>query len=137
MEPDMFVKIVKDTKRKGVKISKIAGDDDNTRINRLCKEGNVDIIKESDKNHVHKNISKKLYSLALVHKILSKKVIAAVTKNFNYMLQQNYGKLDDITAGLKAVVEHIFGNHIHCQSWCGFLKDPDKYKHGNLPYGKD
>ena len=68
---------------------------------------------------------------------MSKKVIAAVTKNFNFMLQQNHGKPDDITTGLKAVVEHMFGNHIHCQSWCGFLKDPDKYKQGNLPYRKD
>ena len=53
------------------------------------------------------------------------------------MLQQNQGKPEKIVTGLKAVVEHMFGNHTYCQSWCGYLKDPDKYKHGNLPYGKD
>ena len=133
----MFVEMVKDTMNKGVKISKVAGGDDNTGINRLWRDSNTDIIKESDKNHVWKNVTKRLYSLASVHKGLSKKVIAAVTKNFNYILQQNQGKPDDISTGLKAVVEHMFGNHTYCQNWCGFLKDMDKYKHANLPYGKD
>ena len=53
------------------------------------------------------------------------------------MLQQNSGKPENIGIGLKAVVKHMFGNHEHCQEWCGFIKDPDNYKHGNLPYGKD
>ena len=59
----------------------------------------------------------------------------AVIKNFNYMLQQNHGKPDDITTGLKAVVEHMFGNHSYRLVW--FFKDPNRYKHANLPYGKD
>ena len=50
--------MVKDSTEKGVKISKIAGDDDNTGINRLRTDGNVDIVKESDKNHVKKYYQK-------------------------------------------------------------------------------
>ena len=61
----------------------------------------------------------------------------AVTKNFNYMLQQNSHKPENITNGLKAVVEHMFGNHQYCQEWCGFIKDQENYRHSNLPYGKD
>ena len=137
MEPDMFVEMIQDSTSKGVKIAKVAGDDDNTGINKIQKDGNVDIIKESDKNHVRKNISKKLYALVPKHKSLTKKVISAVTKNYNYMLQQNQGKPEQIVTGLKAVVEHMFGNHTYCQNWCGYLKDPEKYKHGNLPYGRD
>ena len=68
---------------------------------------------------------------------VSQKVILSVTKNFNYMLQQNNGKPENITVGLKAVVEHMFGNHSYCQEWCGFINNPEKYKHCNLPYGKD
>ena len=30
----------------------------------------------------------------------------------------------------------MFGNHSYCQDWCGFIKNPDKYKH-SLLYGKD
>ena len=78
----MFIDMVKDSTEKGVKISKIAGDDDNTGINRLRKDGNVDIVKESDKNHVQKNITKKLYSLASVHKGLSKKGNNGCDKKF-------------------------------------------------------
>ena len=48
------------------------------------------------------------------------------------MLQQIAGKPEDIDKGLKPVVEHMFGYHTHCQSWCGFLKNPENYKHGNL-----
>ena len=137
MEPDMFVEMVKDSTSDGVKIAKVAGDDDNTGINRIRQHGHSDIVKESDKNHVHKKKGKGLYALASSHKSLTKKVIGAVTKKFNYMLQQNQGKPDDIVKGLKAVVEHMYGKHDYCQDWCGFLKDPAKYKHSNLPYGKD
>ena len=137
MESDMFVEMVKDSTDKGIKIAKVAGDDDNAGINQLQKYSNMDIIKESDKNHVHKNITKKLYSLAASHKSLTKKVIGSVTKNFNNMLQQNQGKPGDISVGLKAVVEHLFGNHTYCPSWCGYLKVGEKYKHANLLYGKD
>ena len=137
MEPDMFVEMIKDSTSQGIKIGKIAGDDDNTGINRIRKEGNVEIVKESDKNHVRKNITKRIYALSSVHKSLSKKVIGAITKNFNYMLQQNQGNPSGISNGLIAVVEHMFGNHSSCKEWCGYLQDPEKYKHCNLPYGKD
>ena len=137
MEPDIFVEMVNDTAKKGVPIAKVAGDDDHTGINRVCQQGNTKIEKESDKNHVRKNITKKLFNLQKLHKSLTQKVIIAVSKNFNYMLQQNHGKPENITTGLKAVVEHMFGNHTYCQEWCGFIKNSENYKHANLPYGKD
>ena len=135
MEPDMFVEMVNDTAKKGVPIAKVAGDDDHTGINRVCQQGNTKIEKESDKNHVRKNITKKLFNLQKLHKSLTQKIIIAVSKN--YMLQQNHGKPENITTGLKAVVEHMFGNHTYCQEWCGFIKNSENYKHANLPYGKD
>ena len=53
------------------------------------------------------------------------------------MLQQNHGKPESICIELKAVVEHMFGNHSYYQDCCCFPKDPSNYKHGNLLYGKD
>ena len=35
MEPDMFVEMIQDSSNKGVKIAKVAGDDDNTGINKI------------------------------------------------------------------------------------------------------
>ena len=133
----MFVEMVNDTTQKGIPVVKVAGDDDHTGINRVHQMGNRNIEKESDKNHVCKNVTKKLYSLQRLHKSLTQKVILAVTKNFNYMLQQNSGKPENVARDLKAVIEHMLRNHIYCQEWCSFIKDSENYKHGNLLYGKD
>ena len=48
----MFVEMVNDITNKGIKIAKVAGDDDHTGINRVHKQEHLDIVKESDKNHV-------------------------------------------------------------------------------------
>ena len=74
--------MVNDTAKEGVPIAKVAGDDDHTGINRVHQQGNTKIEKESDKNHVHKNITKKLFNLQKLHKSLTQKVILAVSKNF-------------------------------------------------------
>ena len=73
MVPDMFVEMVNDTAKKGVPVTKVAGDDDHTGINRVRQLGNTNIVKESDKNHVHKNVTKKLHSLQKSHKSLTHK----------------------------------------------------------------
>ena len=32
----------------------------------------------------------------------------------------------------------MFGDHSECSDqWCGYLKDPNSYKHRGLPYGRD
>ena len=50
----MFVEMVNDVAKKGVPIVKVAGNDDHTGINRVHQQGNTEIEKESDKNHVQK-----------------------------------------------------------------------------------
>lgn len=91
----------------------------------------------SDKNHVKKNIVKRLYELRSKHKELSIKVVNAISKNFSYMVSQNKGNVSGIENGLKALVGHLFGDH-ECwsSSWCGYQRDK-AYQHSNLPYGKD
>ncbi|XP_052074205.1 uncharacterized protein LOC127712054 [Mytilus californianus] len=57
---------------------------------------------------------------------------------YNSLSDQNKGDVEGMENGLKAIVEHMYGDHAHCnRSWCGFLKDREKYKHSNLPHGKD
>lgn len=87
----------------------------------------------SDKNHVKKNIVKRLYELRSKHKELSIKVVNAISKNFSYMVSQNKGNVSGIENG------HLFGDH-ECwsSSWCGYQRDKAyMYQHSNLPYGID
>ncbi|XP_052067585.1 uncharacterized protein LOC127706898 isoform X2 [Mytilus californianus] len=139
MEPDMVVQMIRDLNEQNVPISELAGDDDSTGYNRAMKEmPDLQMVKTSDRNHVTKNIVNKLYSLKPKHKELSVMVINAITRNFAYMLDQNKGNQAGIENGLRASIDHIFGEHAHCmQSWCGYLKDKSTYKHSSLPHGKD
>ncbi|CAC5400875.1 unnamed protein product [Mytilus coruscus] len=139
MEPDMVVQMIRDLKEQNVPISELAGDDDSTGYNRAIKEmPDLHMDKISDRNHVTKNIVNKLYSMKPKHKELSVMVINAITRNFAYMVDQNKGNQAGIENGLRASIEHIFGEHAHCmQSWCGHLKDKTTYKHSSLPHGKD
>jgi len=96
------------------------------------------MIKTSDRNHVKKNVIKKLYAFKSQHKQLSGMVINSILKNFSFMIAQNKGNPEGIENGLRAIVEHMYGEHNHCNiSWCGFLKDRNNYKHNNIPHGKD
>ncbi|CAG2196488.1 unnamed protein product [Mytilus edulis] len=139
MEPDMLVQMIMDVKNKGIDINEIAGDDDTTGFDRLKKiYPESKMIKTSDRNHVKKNVIKKLYAIKSQHKQLSDMVMNSILKNFSFMIDQNKGDVEGMENGLKAIVEHMYGDHAHCnRSWCGFLKEGDKYKHSNLPHGKD
>ncbi|XP_076071750.1 uncharacterized protein LOC143043225 [Mytilus galloprovincialis] len=139
MEPDMLVQMIMHVKNKGIDINEIAGDDDTTGFDRLKKiYPESKMIKTSDRNHVKKNVIKKLYAIKSQHKQLSDMVMNSILKNFSFMIDQNKGDVEGMENGLKAIVEHMYGDHAHCnRSWCGFLKEGDKYKHSNLPHGKD
>ncbi len=133
MESDILVELLKDCKEKGAPVGEFCGDDDTTTIYRARREVDPEIKKSSDKNHVSKNIGKDLHAIKSQHKELTERSIAYLQKNFNYMLSQNKGSVDGIRQGLKAVVHHSFAEHEYCtESWCGYLKDPENYKHKTL-----
>ena len=56
-------------------------------------------------------------------------------------MSQNKGNVQGLQKNLRAIVAHAFGKHDNCRtasvSWCGFLQDPNTYKHKSLPHGKD
>ena len=139
MEPDMAVSMLKRFKEKGVRINKITMDDDSTTIARARTEIDASLIKQSDKNHTNKNLTRKLYALQKNknYKSLKTKTISHLQKCFAYAIASNEGKPEDLKRNLEAITPHVFGDHSLCDSsWCGYLKDEIKYRPKNLPYGK-
>ena len=51
--------------------------------------------------------------IQLEHKSFKQKVISAVVKKFNNILQQNYGKTEGKNR-YQSICEHMFGNHKYC-----------------------
>ncbi|XP_062588881.1 uncharacterized protein LOC134250534 isoform X2 [Saccostrea cucullata] len=136
MEPDMVVDMVERTLNKGVRMEAVIGDDDTTAISRINSELDANIRKQSDKNHVKKNVANSLYNLQKTHKNLSTKVIKYIQKCFNYMVSQNQGSPSGIEKGLTALSSHPFDNHNECDKvWCHHKRDPTK-KFTSLPYGR-
>lgn len=101
----------------------LVGDDDTTAITRINEELDPNIQKQSDKNHVKKNIANSLYNLQKTHKSLSTKIIKYIQKCFNYMASQNQGSPSGIEKGLTALSFHSFDNHKECDKLCVTIKE--------------
>ncbi|KAK3724260.1 hypothetical protein RRG08_043260 [Elysia crispata] len=59
---------------------------------------------------------------------------------YGFAIRQNKGNLEGMTAAVKAVLPHVAAtadnpSHQMCpntpDTWCGYRKDPQKYKHTN------
>ena len=101
------------------------------------KEADSTVCKWSEINHIKKSGRNRLYELKKQHKQLSETVIKSVQKNFVYALNQNRGDPTSLKKALDAIPAHMYGDHSDCGSWCGHHKDPQDYRHKNLPRGKD
>lgn len=122
MEQDMVIEMVSKQEKAGHSVSTIVADDDTTTISRLRSVVNPGIKKKSDRNHVRKNLTSKLYSFQAKHKSLSKKVIAYLQKCINYKISQNQGNEEGISQGFDAVSLHPFGDHTLCNpNWCSHV----------------
>ena len=138
MEPDVGGELVKSIEKQGVNVDVIIMDDDATTMARIRQELDHDIVKWSDINHTSKHLANSLYALQKKHKSLSTNVIKWFQKCFNYALAQNRGNSAGCRQALLQIVPHAFGEHENClESWCGYLKNPETYKHSSLPYGRD
>lgn len=135
MESSSGVMAVKELSKSGYPVEYLEGDGDNTLIARL-KEENINVKKRYDRNHVVKNIGKKLYSLQKTNKKLSKSVIMHIQKCIKYAFARNQGNSSAMKDNLQALIPHQFGDHSLCHaSFCGFCRDKTQtYKHMGLPY---
>ncbi len=137
MEAHAATNIFKRSKTIGLNYSTLIGDDDASTISRLRAEINPNISKISDATHAKRSLNGKLLGIRGKHKELTAKVISSIEKNFTYAKKQNEDDAEGLKKAFTAIPKHMFGDHEFCsQNWCGFLKDPNAYKHKCLPYGK-
>ena len=120
----------------GTPVDTIEGDGDSTVIARIRDQLGLLVRKKFDRNHVVKNVGKALYSLQNKKVKISKSVIEHLKKCLKYAFAKNQGEPERLSANLKALVPHQFGDHSLCQPfWCGYKRLGDTtYKHRSLPY---
>lgn len=121
----------------GTPVEYLEGDGDNTLIARLRNNRNIDMKKRFDRNHVVKNVGKRLYALHHQKGIkLSKIVILHLEKCLKYAFARNQGNKQALRENLKALVPHQFGDHSLCNDrFCVFKRTPSEtYIHHSLPY---
>ena len=118
-------------------VSNIIMDGDTTTISHIHESVSEDIGVWSDVGHAKKALYGHLIRLSNSHKTLSKTVVDYLVKCFGYVLTQNKGNPEGICKGCKIIPSHAFGEHSACGSCCQYHKNPEKYKHQSLPYGKD
>ena len=106
MEPDVAGELVAKVEEKGIRVETLIMDDDTTTMARIRRT--VD------------------------HEKLTTPVIKYLKKCFSYALQQNKGEPDNLRSALLNIAEHTFGNHSECGPWCGYVQNPDTYKHSNI-----
>ena len=56
---------------------------------------------------------------------------------FHLCVKQNERKPADVKIALLNVVPHSYGEHESCGEWCGYVRNPERYKHATSPYGRD
>jgi hypothetical protein len=137
MEPDVGSCLVQEVEANNVQVAVLIMDDDATTMAKIRNAVSHPITKWSDMNHTKKHLGNSLYNLQKSYKCLSTKVIQWLQKCFSYSVIQNKGDPNKLAAALKTIVPHAYGEHDNCESWCGFKKKPETYKHSATPYGRD
>ena len=137
MEPDLAVEMLNTVKDDNFAVTTLIGDDDTTTMANVRQNVSHTVEKWSDINHAKKSLGSRLYNLQKQHKALTTTVIKYLQKCFAYALCQYKGKPEEIRMAIQSIIPHAFGKHESCGSWCGFLPDPDTYKHKSLPKGLD
>ena len=145
MEPQVGVKLFSEAPNYGVKYSVFIGDDDSSTIAKIREEVVYNVEKWSDTTHATRTLVSHLHKISAQKQScprespLSPKVIEYFKKCFSYCLNQNKGEPQKLKNSLAAIVPHAFGDHRQCKdnnlSWCMWHKNPEKYKHKDLPNG--
>ena len=143
MEPMAAVHLFTESMKSHVKLSVYVGDEDSTTAAHIKEKVPYSVEKWTDIVHAKRSLTTRLYNLSQRGKFinlstLSQKVINYLVKCFTYCVSQNNGHPSALQKSLKSILPHSFGNHENCnECWCGAKRDPNNYKHSDLPYGKD
>ena len=133
----MAVELLKEEAGDSFRIAQVTSDLDSTLDAHKKKEIGRAIERKLDQNHVTKTMSTHLHDLEWKHKELTPTVIGYLAMCFSYAIAQNKDDVKKMEAGINYITQHAFGNNDNCQEWCGYLADPNNYKHQTLSYGKD
>jgi hypothetical protein len=136
MEPFLTLKCLQDLKGNGLDVNALTMDDDTSTFTRAKRCLFPSLRKNSDKNHVVKNMTNSLYKVKANNKKLSNETITYVKKCFSYAVSQNQGDPEGIKRNLNAIVPHSYGEHGGCdRKWC--RADEANYRHSSLPGGRN
>ena len=70
------------------------------------------------RNHVKKNLSKKLYTLKTKYKDLNKKgLISHIKKCFSHAVAQNEGNAVRFSAAVRCISDHMYNARGNCGTW--------------------
>ena len=116
-------------------MSAIATDDDFSTIKKCRDE--IDPNLQKHDMLVTKNLKAHVETISSRHQGVTQKMTDHFEKCFTYAVKQNEGKPADVKKALPNVVPHSFGEHENYGEWCGYLRNPERYKYATLPYGKD
>ena len=117
-----------DLLKENVRIDTFIGDDDCSTIGQLGRELDYHIKKWSDINHASKLLTDDMHKAKI-----SQPIIDYMSYNFGVALKTNRGNKEAVEAALLAMTPHAFDDHSKCGSWCGYISDPENYKHKHLP----
>ena len=139
MEADVAKSLIVDNKSMielGVRVAVLIGDDDSSTISAVRNAIDTPITKWSDINHATASFSKSLFKLQPKHKKLTNRVIKHFKHLFACAIRFNKNEAAKVAKELRNIMDHVFGNHFNCTSWCKYNEDAINYKYKGLPYGR-
>ena len=102
-------------------------------ITRLKTNANSSVKKKYDKNHVLKNIGKKLYALQAKTKKIGKTVRVHFQKCIKYAFAKHQGDAPGLKENLRWCHTSLGGHSMCKERFCGYQrKKGDKYTHRSL-----
>ncbi|XP_034948881.1 uncharacterized protein [Chelonus insularis] len=109
-------------------------DNDSSSICAVRNATDHTVVKQSDRNHVSKGVKNLLYKTANNKDIngLTGDAINYLHRCYTYSVAQNEGNTKNMAAAIRNIPYHAFDIHENCGNWCGYLKDPENYKHSVL-----
>ncbi|XP_058793782.1 uncharacterized protein LOC131665724 [Phymastichus coffea] len=138
MEPYGAVKLTKDNdilSSCNVEVGTIITDNDSSAIAAMRNSLNYEIVKQADKNHTSKGVTKALWKIEPKFKELNGDSINYLDKCFNYCVSQNIGDSQCMADAGRNIPNHSFNLHALCGPWCKFKENPTSYHHSVIGEG--
>ncbi len=122
MEPEMAARMWSKSGDYGIHFATQIGDEDSSTEKRLRENVPLHlqpVNKEADILHIKRNFTNHLYKAKPNFKrILTKQVIVKLASDFTAAIRNNVGNKDNMKKALLNLVDHNYGIHNNCGTWC-------------------